>query len=289
MLRTIILGLLVSLPAFPAEPMPTIARDRGSAFAKLALKGIAKEYPHKPGVVWDKATDVKNPLSQHPAFYGCFDWHSAVHGHWMLVRVLKLHPDFPEAKPIREALGRNLTAENLKAEAEYFQRKDAKSFERPYGWTWLLKLAHELHAWDDPDGKAWSANLKPLAELIASRYVEYFPKQTYAIRSGVHSNTAFALARRDLRTLLVDLDPQGSIEMSIQGVDATRGVHDAFVAGDALLSAAVTTRLPTLSLLPFGHITPLEVDDLPRLARERTPARPEALGCHPAPVGFVHG
>lgn len=87
-------------------------------------------------------------------------------------------------------------------------------------------------------------------------------------KTSVELNTAFALARRDLRTLLVDLDPQGSIGMSIQGVDATRGVHDAFVAGDALLSAAVTTRLPTLSLLPFGHITPLEVDDLPRLARE---------------------
>jgi hypothetical protein len=174
--------------------MTALTKEQASAFAKLAIKGIAQEYPHKPGVVWDKAADVKNPQTQHPAFYGCFDWHSAVHGHWMLVRVVKLHPDVPEAKRIRELLGRNLTAENLKAETEYFQRKDAKSFERPYGWTWLLKLAHELHAWDDPDGRAWAANVKPLAELIANRYVEYFPKQTYPIRCGVHSNTAFGLA-----------------------------------------------------------------------------------------------
>jgi len=174
--------------------MHTLTPERASAFAKLALKGIQKEYPHKPGVVWDKAGDVLNPKAQHPAFHGCFDWHSSVHGHWMLVRVLKLHANIAEAKQIREALSQNLTAENLKAEAEYFTRKDAKSFERPYGWTWLLKLAEELHTWDDAEARTWAANLKPLCEIIASRYIEYFPKQTYPIRSGVHSNTAFGLA-----------------------------------------------------------------------------------------------
>jgi hypothetical protein len=193
MIRISILFLFAT-PAFPAEPMDPLTPERASAFAKLALKGIGQEYPHKPGVVYADAADVKSPKAQHPAFHGCFDWHSAVHGHWMLVRVLKKQPLIPEAKAIREALARNLTAENLKAEAAYFARKDAKSFERPYGWTWLLKLAGELHTWDDPDGRAWAANLKPLSELLAARYVEYFPKQTYPVRSGVHSNTAFGLA-----------------------------------------------------------------------------------------------
>jgi hypothetical protein len=171
-----------------------LTKQQASAFAKLALKGASKEYPHKPGIVFAGERDVKRPKELHPAFHGCFDWHSAVHGHWLLVRVVRQFPDLPEAKEIRTVLNEHLTAENLKAEADYFARVDAKSFERPYGWTWLLKLAEELHTWDDPDAKKWSANLKPLAELIASRYVEYFPKQTYPIRSGVHSNTAFGLS-----------------------------------------------------------------------------------------------
>jgi hypothetical protein len=197
----LVLGVLpVSLPTPAAEPAPApkpahaLTKEQASAFAKLALKGAKQEYPHKPGVVWAGPDDVKNPKALHPAFHGCFDWHSAVHGHWLLVRVLKQYPDLPEAKEIRAVLAEHLSAESLKAEADYFARKDAKSFERPYGWTWLLKLAEELHTWDDADAKRWAANMKPLSELIAKRYVEYFPKQTYPIRSGVHSNTAFGLA-----------------------------------------------------------------------------------------------
>jgi hypothetical protein len=192
--------MLQPTPAAEPTPVPkssggiNLTKEHASAFAKLALKGISKEYPHKPGIIFAGAADVKNPRALHPAFYGCFDWHSSVHGHWMLVRVLRLYPDLPEAKEIRTVMAAHLTADNLKTEAEYFARQDAKSFERPYGWTWLLKLAAELHAWDDADAKKWSAALKPLAELIAKRYIEYFPKQTYPIRSGVHSNTAFGLS-----------------------------------------------------------------------------------------------
>src|SRR4051812_6097436 len=192
MLRSTVLLLpLVGVAAMPAaQPPPapggeTLTKERASAFAKLALKGARKEYPNKTGHVQLDDSDTKTPRQLHPAFYGCYDWHSAVHGHWMLVRVLRTHPDLPEAKEIREVLAAHLTAENLKAEADYFNRGEAKSFERPYGWTWLLKLAEELHAWDDADAKKWSANLKPLAELLANRYVEYFPKQTYPIRAGV--------------------------------------------------------------------------------------------------------
>jgi hypothetical protein len=111
----------------------------------------------------------------------------------MLVRVLRIYPDLPEAKEIRVALAKNLTAKNLQVEAEYFSRPNTQSYERPYGWSWLLKLAEELHTWEDPDGKEWAKNLRPLADAIAGRYVSYFPKQTYPIRSGVHSSTAFGL------------------------------------------------------------------------------------------------
>ena len=157
-------------------------------------EGRAKEYPNKPGHVLLNDADAKTPRALHPAFYGCYDWHSAVHGHWMLAHLLRKFPDLPEAKEIRDVLNSHLTAENVRGEVEYFNRKEAKSFERPYGWTWLLKLAEELHGWDDADAKKWSAAVRPLAELIAGRYIEHFPKQTYPIRSGVHPNTAFGFA-----------------------------------------------------------------------------------------------
>jgi len=171
----------------------TMTREHASAFAKLALKGLSKEYPNKPGDVLNGDADVQSPRVVHPAFYGSFDWHSSVHGHWMLVRLLRRFPDLGEAKEIRTVLSAHLTAKNLEAEAKYFGRPNAQSFERPYGWAWLLKLAEELHDWGDPDGKAWAKNVKPLADAIAGRYVAYFPKQTYPIRSGVHPNTAFGL------------------------------------------------------------------------------------------------
>jgi hypothetical protein len=185
-------------PCRGAEPASgktlMLGQKQASAFAKLALKGLQKEYPNKPGDVLNSAKDVKSPKAIHPAFYGCFDWHSSVHGHWLLVRLLRLFPDLPEKKAMRAVLAEHLTAKNLRAETDYLDRPYAKSFERPYGWAWLLKLAEELHGWDDPDAKKWAANLKPLAEKLAARYVEHFPKQTYPIRTGVHPNTAFGLS-----------------------------------------------------------------------------------------------
>ena len=172
----------------------TLTREQASAFVRLALKGVDKEYPNKPGHVMSGPADVKSPKELFPAFHGCYDWHSAVHGHWLLARALRQFPDLLEAKEIRSVLAVHLTAENLRAEAAYFARPDSKSFERPYGWAWLLKLAEELHGWDDPDAREWSRNLRPLTDAIVGRYLDYFPKQTYPIRTGVHPNTAFGLA-----------------------------------------------------------------------------------------------
>ncbi len=188
------IAVAAAAAAAPPGPPAGLTRDAASAFARLALKGVAREYPNKPEHVLAGPADARTPRALHPAFYGCYDWHSAVHGHWLLVKVLRLHPDLPEAKAIRAALDANLTAANLRAEAAYFDRPDARTFERPYGWAWLLKLAADLHTWDDPDARRWAADLKPLADVIAARYVAYFPKQTYPTRAGTHANTAFGLA-----------------------------------------------------------------------------------------------
>ncbi len=196
-----LLVLLLLFPPAQAEPRGKVVREvwtmkpeQASAFARLALKGIRREYPNKPGDVLNSEADARGPHVLHPAFCGSFDWHSSVHGHWMLVRLLRLYPHLPEGKEVRAILAQHLMAKNLQTEADSFARPNSQSFERPYGWAWLLKLAEELHGWDDPDAREWSKNLKPLADVIVARYLAFFPKQTYPIRSGVHPNTAFGLA-----------------------------------------------------------------------------------------------
>jgi len=168
--------------------------EQASHFASLALKCVRREYPNKLDHVMNDSVDVKGPRALHPAFFGCFDWHSCVHGHWMLVRLLRLFPALKEAADIRSALNDNLTEENLRTEASYFSRPNSQSFERTYGWAWLLKLAQELQQWDDPDARRWYKNTQPLADAIVARLIDFLPKQTYPIRTGVHPNTAFALA-----------------------------------------------------------------------------------------------
>ncbi|MEA2207169.1 MAG: hypothetical protein QOE77_3945 [Blastocatellia bacterium] len=166
----------------------------GSAFARLVLNCINREYPNKIEHLLNGPGDARNPGSLHPAFYGCFDWHSSVHGHWLLVHLLRLFPQIPEGGQIRSALNNNLSDENIRVEAEYFKQEGRTSFERMYGWAWLLKLAEELHLWHDADGQRWSDNLQPLVETIAERYFAFLPRQTYPIRTGVHANTAFGLS-----------------------------------------------------------------------------------------------
>ncbi len=205
--------IVMSSPNHAAEPTPALTKERASAFARLALKGLSREYPNKLDHVMGGSDDVKGPKALHPAFFGCYDWHSSVHGHWMLVRLIRLFPDLPEAKEIRAVLGEHLTAENLKAEADYFARKESKSFERTYGWAWLLKLAEELYGWNDPEAKAWAKNIRQLADVIVARHLDFFPKQTYPIRTGVHPNTAFGLAfAHDYARAVGDSQLRGLVE-----------------------------------------------------------------------------
>jgi hypothetical protein len=172
----------------------SLTEKQASHFASLALKCVHREFPNKPEHVINNAGEVKSPKDLHPAFYGCYDWHSSVHGHWMLVRLLKTFPGLAEGRRIRDALNANLTAENIETEVTYMKQPNRQSFERTYGWAWLLKLAEELQSWNDADGKQWAENLEPLAQLIVKSYRNFLPKQTYPIRTGVHPNTAFGLA-----------------------------------------------------------------------------------------------
>jgi hypothetical protein len=171
-----------------------IPHRQARQFAQLALGCISRELPNSIAHLINDPSDVRRPRELHPAFYGCLDWHSAVHGHWMLARLLRTVPALPEAAEIREAFGANLTAANLACEVAYFAGANRQSFERPYGWAWLLQLAAELHGWDDPDAAAWTAHLAPLTDAIVARYLAFFPRQTYPVRTGVHANTAFGLA-----------------------------------------------------------------------------------------------
>jgi hypothetical protein len=162
-------------------------------FAKLALACVGKEYPNKISHVLNSDADAAAPRKLTPAFYGCYDWHSSVHGHWLLVRLLRTFPNASFAEAAREALRKSLTAENLKHEAAYLRGEGRASFERPYGLAWLLQLCAELREWDDNQAREMSANLRPLEDAAIERLKTWLPKLSHPVRIGEHDQTAFGL------------------------------------------------------------------------------------------------
>lgn len=192
-MRILLLSIVSGFSTLTALAQHQFTEQEASRLAQLPLKCLQQEYPNKLNQVLNDSTALLSPEALHPAFYGCFDWHSSVHGHWLLVRILKQFPTLPEASTIRQKLGEQLTAANIQTEVAYFETKHNQSFERTYGWAWILKLQQELLSWDDPDAKAWSANLKPLSDMITAKYMVFLPKLVYPIRSGDHINTAFGL------------------------------------------------------------------------------------------------
>lgn len=170
----------------------TLDIKAAESFARLALECLHREYPNKIAHVMNGDADAKPPRQLTPAFFGCYDWHSSVHGHWLLVRAVRQFPDAPFALRARAALALSLTPQNIAAEVSYLKGAGRVSFERPYGLAWLLQLAAELHAWDDPQGRQWSAALAPLETEAASRIMSWLPKLRYPIREGEHDQTAFA-------------------------------------------------------------------------------------------------
>ncbi|WP_432411072.1 DUF2891 domain-containing protein [Rasiella sp. SM2506] len=189
-------GILMEAEATSAIqqfPIPVFTIAEANKLIELPLHCVTTEYPNKLGQTIGSDTDLQAPRVLHPTFYGCFDWHSAVHGYWSMVALLKEFPEMDRANEVRTILMENITKEKIEHEVVYFQQKLNTSYERTYGWAWLLKLAEALHTWEDPMAKELEANLQPLTNLIAERYIEFLPKLVYPIRVGEHTNTAFGL------------------------------------------------------------------------------------------------
>jgi len=185
--------MATALPPPPGD-LPALTVESASNFARITLACVTKEFPNSPGYVLNGADDVQAPGRVHPAFYGCYDWHSSVHGHWMLARLIRLFPSLPERDRIVQALDANLGDENIRVEAAYFKRPGTQAYERTYGWAWALKLAQELHISRSPEATRWEEHLQPLTDVLVQKYLDFLPKQTYPIRTGLHPNTAFGLA-----------------------------------------------------------------------------------------------
>jgi len=169
-------------------------QENAEQLANLPLKCLQTQYPNKTSQTLEVTGDLGTPKELHPAFYGCFDWHSSVHGHWSLIEILKIFPELNQKEKILIKLGQNLKKENIQGEIEYFNRSQEYSFERMYGWAWLLKLQEALNTWEIEEAKEWRTNLQPLSDLIINRFLEFLPKLQYPIRVGTHNNTAFALS-----------------------------------------------------------------------------------------------
>jgi hypothetical protein len=190
-LLALLLSSLAATNAASADP-PPLEPAAAERFARLALDCVHREYPNKIAHVLQSDADTQPPRVLTPAFYGCYDWHSSVHGHWLLARLARVFPDTPFAKEARAALAVSLTPANIGAEVTYLRGPGRTSFERPYGLAWLLALAAELRAWDDPQAREWAETLAPLEVESAQRITAWLPKLQYPIRSGEHSQTAFA-------------------------------------------------------------------------------------------------
>jgi DUF2891 family protein len=224
-----------------------------SAFARVALDNVARAYPRRLDQLLAGPDAEWRPGVLHPAFYGSYDWHSAVHMHWLLARVLFLHRDIPERAAIEARLDRHLTASNIAQELAFFNGPGGATFERPYGWAWLLELQAELIRL-----QRWHGELAPLADALASRFIRFFETSAYPVRAGTHGNTAFAsiLALDYARTA-------GRTELASSIETAARrwylGDRDSPVAyepsGDDFLSPALVEALLMKRILPNGEFS----------------------------------
>ncbi|HYH96651.1 DUF2891 domain-containing protein [Hyalangium sp.] len=187
----LLLGLTAMITS-SAPPSSDFSAEAAARFAELALACVHKEYPNKIAHVLSGDADVRPPRELTPAFFGCYDWHSCVHGHWLLARLARTFPEAACTPRARAALARSLTPAHITAEVAYLNGPGRVSFQRPYGLAWLLQLSAELREWDDPQGREWAATLKPLEEASAQRIRDWVPKLTRPIRVGEHDQTAFA-------------------------------------------------------------------------------------------------
>ncbi len=171
----------------------TLTPDLASRFARTALGHVAREWPNKLDHTMSGPDDVRAPRSLHPVFYGSFDWHSCVHGYWLLARLVRRFPQLPEAPRIHVLFDEHFAHDKIAAEIAYLERPQSRGFERPYGWAWALMLTGELARHDGEDGRRWFESMRSLGDVFVRRFQDFLPLATYPVRAGTHGNTAFAL------------------------------------------------------------------------------------------------
>jgi len=243
--------------------------DTAARFAEIALGHVTREYPHKLDQVLEGPEDLLSPRALHPIFFGSFDWHSCVHGWWLLLRIRRLFPDLPVARRVERLADEMLAPEKVAGELAYLDRAYSGGFERPYGWAWLLALHAEAQRHGD---RPWAADLAPLAEAFADRFRAFLPKLTYPIRTGTHFNTAFALilalgwAEANDPSLAVLLRERAQTYYA-----EDRACPGWEPGGDEFLSPALAEALCMRGCLPEGAFRTWFDAFLPRLA-EREPA-----------------
>ncbi len=244
-----------------------LTAERANRLAVLALGHVGREYPNKLDHVLDGPEDARGPRDLHPVFYGSFDWHSCVHGFWMLTRLLLRFPEMPAAPAIHALFEARLTPEKLEAERDYLHRPSSRGFERPYGWAWLLKLSAELRGFDT----VWPVAIAPLADAMADRFMDFLPKATYPIRSGAHHNFAFAAAlARDYAVEVEDDALLGLLwEKAVDWFGADRDCQAWEPGGDEFLSPALMEAECMRRLLPAPQWLAWFDAFLPGLAQER--------------------
>ncbi len=262
---------LIAVPGAAAASDAAFTADQAARFVRLALDCAEREYPNQIQHVMQSDADRGTPRSLHPAFYGCYDWHSAVHGHWLLARFARLHGGHELAAEARRVLVAHLQPERLAAEATYLRGPDREPWQRPYGLAWLLQLVAELREWDDPDAARWAVALAPLEQVCSERFAEWLPKLAYPIRTGEHSQTAFAFglvldyARAAGRHELAALVEATSRRLYL----ADRGVDLAFEpSGQDFLSPALAEADLLRRVLAPAEFAAWLADFLPQIPRD---------------------
>ncbi|WP_211454856.1 DUF2891 domain-containing protein [Collimonas antrihumi] len=267
--------------------------DQVAAFARLPLRSLRHEYPNYIMHALNGPQDAQTPRAMHPVFYGCYDWHSAVHGYWLLARCARLYPTLPQQDEIAALFDEHFTAANMQQELAYFQAPGRVSFERPYGWAWIMALAQELGTWQHPKAKTWLAAMEPLVAEIRSRVFSYFSKLSYAIRVGTHYNSAFALK------LILDFArhrQDSELESAVVNAACRYFMSDSNYpahyepGGDEFLSAALTEALLMADVLEADVFVDWFAQYLPALADIDRLMNPAEVSDHSDPkIAHLNG
>ena len=245
--------------------------DLASRFAGLALGHVTREYPNKLDHVIAGPADLASPRALHPVFYGSFDWHSCVHGYWLLATLYRRFPNLPERTRIRAVLDTHLTPETIAGELAYLARPDSRTFERPYGWAWLLMFGAELKRHRSAEGRTWAAALGPLAAAFADRFRQYLPPQPYPNRTGAHPNSAFALALASEYANEADDEDLARIlaDRARAWYGADTGCQSWEPDGDAFLSPTLAEAECMRRVLPRAEFQSWFAAFLPDIARQQ--------------------